>query len=102
MFIKGNLREHERTPFTTPLKYSVSVLNMQELKKVHNVAVSVDISDEGLGIITDFPVQQGHVLTFEDNFEDNKQINNGIFKKAAIVRWTGKIHSQYRAGLKFV
>ena len=98
MFIKGNLREHERTSFVTPLKYSVSVLNMQELKKVHNVAVSVDISDEGLGIITDFPVQQGHVLTFEDD----QQINNGIFKKAAIVRWTGKIHSQYRAGLKFV
>jgi c-di-GMP-binding flagellar brake protein YcgR len=98
MFIKGNLREHERTSFITPLKYSVSVLNMQELKKVHNVAVSVDISDEGLGIITDFPVQQGHVLTFEDD----QQINNGIFKKAAIVRWTGKIHSQYRAGLKFV
>jgi len=98
MFIKGNLREHERTSFITPLKYSVSVLNMQELKKVHNVAVSVDISDDGLGIITDFPVQQGHVLTFEDH----KEINNGIFKKAAIVRWTGKIHSQYRAGLKFV
>ena len=98
MFIKGNLREHERTSFVTPLKYSVSVLNMQELKKVHNVAVTVDISDEGLGIITDFPVQQGHVLTFEDD----KQINNGIFNKAAIVRWTGKIYSQYRAGLKFV
>jgi c-di-GMP-binding flagellar brake protein YcgR len=98
MFIKGNLREHERRPFITPLKYSVSVINMQELKKVHTVAVSVDVSDEGLGIITDFPVQQGHVLTFEGD----KQINNSIFKKAAIVRWTGKIHSQYRAGLQFV
>ena len=98
MFIKGDLREHERTSFITPLKYSVSVQNMQELQKVHDVAVSVDISDEGIGIITDFPVQQGYVLTFEAD----KKINKGIFKKAAIVRWTGKIHSQYRAGLKFV
>jgi hypothetical protein len=98
MFIKGRLREHERTPFVTPIRYSVTALDFQELKKNQNIAVSVDISNGGLGIITDFPLEQGHVLTFEDMI----RINKIILKKAAVVRWTGKINSKYRAGLKFV
>ena len=98
MFIKGNLREHERKPFITPLKYSLSVIELRELKKIFNVAVSVDISSGGLGIITDFPLEKGHVLTFEDTIK----LHHIIPQKAAVVKWTGKINGKYRAGLKFV
>ncbi len=98
MFIKGGLREYERTPYIAPLKYSISVINMRELKKVQNVAVSVDISTVGLGIITDFPLEQGHVLIFENEIK----INSITSKKAAIVRWTGRTNGKYRVGLKFV
>lgn len=98
MFIKGNLRKDKRTPFVMPVRYSVSVLDMRELKQIHDVAVSVDISTEGIGILTDYPLEEGHVLTFND------EINmNNIAAKSAIVRWAGKIDgNKYRVGLKFV
>jgi hypothetical protein len=98
MFIKGSFREYERKPFVTPVKYSVTVLNSQELRKVHNVAVSIDISSRGLGIITDFPLEQGHVLTFENEIK----IDGVISRRAAVVKWTGKTNGKYRVGLEFV
>ncbi len=81
-----------------PVRYSVSVLDMRELKQIHDVAVSVDISTEGIGILTDYPLEEGHVLTFND------EINmNNITAKSAVVRWSGKIDGNiYRVGLKFV
>ncbi|MBI5188473.1 MAG: PilZ domain-containing protein [Nitrospirae bacterium] len=98
MFIKGNVREYSRTPFVTPVRYSVSVMDVRELKKIQDTAVSVDISKGGLGMITGYPIETGHVLTFKDEIK----INN-ITAKAAIVKWTGKIDSnKYRVGLKFV
>ncbi len=98
MFIKGNLRKDTRTPFITPVRYSVPVLDIRELRRIHDTAVSVDISAGGLGVLTDYPLEEGHVLTFED------EINmNGITAKSAIVRWAGKLNgNKYRVGLKFV
>ena len=98
MFIQGNLRKDTRTSFVTPVRYSVSVLEIRELRRIYDTAVSVDISTGGLGILTDYPLEEGHVLTFED------EINmNGITAKSAIVRWSGKLNgNNYRVGLKFV
>lgn len=98
MFIQGNLRKDTRTSFITPVRYSVSVLEMRELRRIYDTAVSVDISAGGLGVLTDYPLEEGHVLTFED------EINmNGITAKSAIVRWSGKLNgNNYRVGLKFV
>jgi hypothetical protein len=97
MFIKGDVRKFTRTPFITPVKYSVFVLDMKELKRIHDTAVSVDISTGGLGILTDYPLEEGHVLTFE-----NETRINDITSRAAIVKWTGIINNKYRVGLMFV
>jgi hypothetical protein len=98
MFFKGNLREDLRTPFIAPVRYSVSVLDMRALKEINGIAVSVDIGKGGMGILTDFPLEQGHVLTFDDAI----RMKDHHAKKAAIVKWTGKIDGKYRVGLKFV
>ena len=98
MFIKGNLREDLRTPFVAPVRYSVSVPDMLALKEINGIAVSVDIGKGGIGILTDFPLEKGHVLTFEDTIKMKDQ----LAKKAAVVKWTGKIDGKYRVGLQFV
>jgi len=98
MFIKGGLRQHERILFAAPLRYSFSVTDLKESKRSNNIAVSVDISKGGMGIITDFPLEQGHVLAFEDEIK----IRDITSAKAAVVKWTGRICDKYRAGLKFV
>lgn len=98
MFIKGNLREDMRTPFVAPVRYSVSVFSMRALKEIHGIAVSVDIGRGGIGILTDVPLEEGHVLTFEDTMT----MKDRLVKKAAVVKWSGKIDGQYRVGLQFV
>jgi hypothetical protein len=98
MFIGGDLRECLRTPFVRPIRYSVSVLDMKELKRIHDTAVSIDISKGGIGIITNYPLKAGHILNF-----DNEIKMNDITAKSAIVRWAEKINgNKYRVGLKFV
>ncbi len=98
MFIKGNVRKDTRTPFIKPVKYSVTVLEMRELRRIYNTAISVDISAGGLGMLTGYSLEEGHVLNFEN------EINmKGITAKSAIVRWSGKLNgNNYRVGLKFV
>ena len=98
MFMQGDLREHARTQFVKAIRYSVSALDANELKRIHDTAVTIDISSGGLGIIAGYPLESGHVLTFEDEI----RIDN-ITAKAAIVRWADKIISnKYRAGVKFL
>jgi len=98
MFIKGNLREDLRVPFVAPVRYSVSFFAMRDLKEMNGIAVSVDIGKGGMGILTDIPLEEGHVLTFEDAIT----MKDHIVKKTAIVKWTGKIDGKYRVGLQFV
>jgi hypothetical protein len=98
MFIKGSLREHERNPFIAPLKYSISESSMPESGNLQQVAISVDISPGGIGIITDFPLKTADVLTFENAVK----INDMISRDSAVVQWSGKISNRYRIGLKFV
>jgi c-di-GMP-binding flagellar brake protein YcgR len=98
MFVKGNLRNDIRIPHISPVRYSISVLNSNDVNRVAYNAVSVDISAGGLGMLTDYPLEKGYVLTFEDEVK-----SNGINAKSAIVRWAGKIDgNKYRVGLKFI
>jgi hypothetical protein len=97
MFVTGDLRECMRTLFVKLIRYSVSVLDMKEPKHIYDTAVSVDISKGGIGIITSYPLETGHVLTFEDEIKVKD-----ITAKSAIVRWAEKINdNKYRVGLKF-
>ena len=59
MFIKGSLREYERSSCIAPVRYALSDINRDQMKKIESIAVSVDISEGGIGIITDYPLQQG-------------------------------------------
>jgi hypothetical protein len=98
MFIKGNLREDTRTPFVTPVRYFISALETRESKVIYNTAVSIDVSTGGLGILTNYPLKVGHILTFEDELNVN-----AIAAKSAVVKWSNKINgNKYRVGLKFL
>jgi len=87
-------RQFERRPFVETIGYSVSVLEFRELRRLNLRAETVDISEAGLGIITDYPLEPGYVLRF----------SSGIDQKAGIVRWTRKIadDSRYRVGVRFI
>ena len=98
MSTENNLREHARTSVALPIRYSAVVCNLRELRKISDTAVFVDISNGGIGFLTSYQLEKGHVVIFENELE----INNGK-AKVAVVRWVNKAEDdKYRAGLKFV
>ncbi len=95
---KNDLRQHTRTPLAMSIRYAVVALTFREVKHIIDTAVSVNVSDGGLGIVTGYSLEKGHVVIFENEIE----VNN-IKAKVAVVRWVNKVEgNKYRVGLKFI
>lgn len=88
-------RRYPRRDSSIPVTYSVSIIEFRELKKVRGSGMATDISDKGLGLITDYPLEPGHVLILSNS-------DSALFPKIAIVRWVTRISDSYRIGLEFV
>ena len=86
-------RNLERRPYERGISCSVTVLEFRDLRKVVLRGEAVDISDAGIGMKTDFPLEPGHVVTFADN----------IGPQAGIVAWSSTAGDNgYRVGIRFV
>jgi hypothetical protein len=95
--VTKDLRSHERNPFVESLEYSVTVENLKRLRKINEVAVAIDLSKKGIGILINHPLEAGHVLTFKNNRKAHIPLAT-----TAIVKWSDRIDdTTYRAGLKF-
>lgn len=88
-------RKHTREPYTVSLDFTVLLTQESEFKRVAAKGKTVDKSPSGLGIITDFPLEAGHVLKWND--QDNRSILH-----LAMVRWSRQDESYYRAGLLLI
>ncbi len=81
-------RRFNRRPLTKTLSFSIS--DFQNIKFSGGI---VDISSEGVGIETYYPLERGHLIRF----------NNGIAHKSGIVAWSnGKAGDHFTAGVKFI
>lgn len=97
MFVKGNLREDSRIYFVKQIRFFVNSHGKGEDNLSNETAVSVDISNGGIGIFTTYPLKEGQFLTFEEAIRNQK-----TRVKSAVVRWSNKINgNRYRAGLQF-
>ena len=91
-------RRYERKPFVQRIQYFLRESYMGETRTIHKEAISVDISEGGIGIETDYPLEKGNILYFDpairiDNFE----------AVCSIVKWSIRIeYNKYRAGLEFI
>jgi c-di-GMP-binding flagellar brake protein YcgR len=75
---------------------------MERLELIPGNGVSVDISEGGLGMITDHALNKGDILFFEKEIKEEEIKINKIAPVAAIVRWAKEIEqNKYRAGLVF-
>lgn len=75
------------------IDYSLCIVNWRKLNTLRLKADIVDISDGGIGIRTDYPVEAGQVLKFDCGLKHN----------AGIVRWaTMHDATMYNAGVMFV
>jgi hypothetical protein len=64
--------------------------------EIASEGVTFDISERGLAMITDYPLEKGDVLFFEPEMKVNDST-----AKVASVKWVRKIEKdKYRVGLK--
>lgn len=68
-----------------------------KVKEIDCEGISVDICEEGLGMVTDYPLKESDILFFKDKIK----VNN-IIATSAIVKWVkGFAENRYRVGLEF-
>lgn len=83
-------RRFERRPYANTIEYMMGVSGSGDQKMVSLRGRTIDISEAGLGMETDYPLAPGHTLWF-----------NGGIDKAGTVLWSRRTDGAYRAGVKF-
>jgi len=90
-------RKYERKPFVKVIRFYLPAPHLEKLKKIDCEGVTVDISEGGLGLITDYPLRRGDTLFFEPEIRVND-----FTAMASTVAWTNEVENNvYRVGLEF-
>ena len=85
-----DMRRYERKPFSRTIHYAVSVPEVKNRKWLSLEGRSLDISEAGICLQTDYPLSPGHILWFNGAIED----------KAGFVRWCRQLENEYRVGIE--
>ncbi len=88
-------RTHPREKTQGILNFIVLSLDASTLKRQEVAGNVVDASPLGIGIETEFPLQPGQILEWDDIGEKDKL-------KIGLVKWVRKEDDRFRAGLKFL
>ena len=88
-------RKHKREACSISLDFTILFTQSSEFKRLKATGKTIDKSPQGLGIVTDFPLEPGHVLEWDD------QHNKGNLH-IAMVKWSRQFDNDYRAGLVYI
>ncbi|NOX21450.1 MAG: PilZ domain-containing protein [Nitrospirae bacterium] len=88
-------RKSTRIPVYYPIRYAVTDLQTSYASVVEVAATIIDLSEQGFGIITEYPLRKGHVITIREGKKE------GI-PHYGMVKWSKRINNQVRAGLGFL
>ncbi len=90
--VTNERRQFERIPFTRHIYYLVPADLAYSEMKLHMKAVIIDIGTGGMGIRTDYPLEPGQHLTF----------NNVMDHISGIVKWSTTADNNCMAGIMFI
>ncbi len=85
-------RNVSRQATSLNIKFAVTEVGGRDATRVEAKGSIVDISDQGFGMITTYPLQKGHAITIRDR-------GNEKMPGYGLVKWIEKAGSTYRAGL---
>lgn len=88
-------RMHEREPYNGPISFTVLFMDDVAFMREHTSGEVLDASKAGLGLVTPFPLEVGHVLEWNDKHQEGRL-------HIALVRWAQKQKDLYRAGALFI
>ncbi|HEX9021465.1 MAG TPA: PilZ domain-containing protein [Nitrospirota bacterium] len=84
-------RRHRREKYESTIDIIVNIIKENKIKKLSLNAETVDISEGGIGVVTDVPLELGFV-----RFKDKKE------QKSGMVMWNKKLdNNKYRIGIQF-
>lgn len=85
-------RRHERRPLKETFDFSIKATELEESRILNLKGNMVDISDGGIGILTEYSLHAGQTIEIE-----------GIERKAGIVKWISMMgNNEFRAGIQFL
>jgi DNA-binding response OmpR family regulator len=90
-FVKSR-RKIIRKAITAGVTFSMTLIEEGETKRMAYQAKSVDLSEEGIGLMTDYPLKSSQIVGF------GEELGN----RSGVVVWSAMVNEQtYRAGVKF-
>ncbi len=91
----GEKREVERASYEDTIKFTVLFTESEDLKKIDVEGKIIDTSQAGIGIVTKFPLEAGHILQWVDKHQKDKL-------HMASVRWSQELEDYFRAGAMLI
>jgi len=95
--MENNKDKHTEEKVHYPCPFCFTVLSMQgsEFRRIHSAGTIIDASKTGVEVMTEFPLQPGQVLQWDDRHKQNRL-------HIALVKWSREQDDHYRAGLLFI
>ena len=87
-------RKAPRQVTSLDIEFVISVTEFGQVRKVETKGTIVDISEQGFGMITAYPLQNGHVITIKGGGKE------GI-PAYGLVKWISSSDGVYRVGLGY-
>lgn len=90
--ILNDKREFLRRPYERTIAFSLNILEFEASKRLELIGSGVDLSQNGVGLLVDYPVESGHVLRFL----------SGLEQKLGVVQWQKPlVPDLYSIGVQF-
>jgi len=85
-------RRMQRKKFTDEINFYIRVIDGGEIKRWSSRAESVDINDDGIGLVTRYPLKASQIISFDEDLQ----------KKSGVVVWSRMLDNhKCRAGIRF-
>lgn len=88
-------RRFERVPCNNHLNFTILTASDMQYEKIRTFGTVIDSSPGGIGLVTEFPLQPGYVLQWDD-------VNQKGNLHMALVKWSLHLGGNHRAGLEFI
>jgi DNA-binding NtrC family response regulator len=91
-YFERKIRKIARKPFVEEIRFSMSVIDNGEEVRRGRLAQAVDLTTNGLGLLTDFPLLSSQIVTFEHK----------ALVRTGVVIWSTMLDERTcRAGVQF-
>ncbi|MBI4843291.1 MAG: PilZ domain-containing protein [Nitrospirae bacterium] len=87
-------RKTERKAADIDIEFNVTEVQFRQSTNISSKGKIIDISDDGFGLITHYPLQKGQVIRLESDGHDG-------LPKFGLAQWTSHESGVCRAGLGF-